>query len=85
MDSDDHLILDLILEIPTNFEDILKTKPGEVVDAFRNNKKIKDFSKALGDRESIFEFRKTCTDQAEIYAKKAKEIQASPAKSSKAR
>jgi hypothetical protein len=78
--EDDHLILDLILEIPIKFDDILKTKIGKSENAFEDRGKIKAFSRDLGDRESIFEFRETCTEQAEIYAKKAKEIQVSPAK-----
>jgi hypothetical protein len=85
LDSDDHLILDLILEIPTKFDDILKSKFTNHDDQFEVDDKIEDFVEKLGKRKSIFEFRKTCIDQAEIYANKAKEIQASPAKSSQGR
>ena len=85
LDSDDHLILDLILEIPTKFDDILKSKFTNNDDQFEVDDKIEEFVEKLGKRKSIFEFRKTCIDQAEIYANKAKEIQASHAKSSQGR
>lgn len=76
---DDHLILDLILEIPTKFDDILKTKLRG--NSFEIEDKIEDFTKKLGARKSIFDFRKTCASQAEVYANKARELGSSPAKS----
>ena len=76
--DDDHLILDLILEIPTQFDDILKRKL--VGNSFEIEGKIEDFTEKLGTRKSIFEFRKTCASQAEVYANKARELKASPAK-----
>ena len=77
--DDDHLILDLILEIPTKFDDILKRKL--VGNSFEIEGKIEDFTEKLGTRKSIFAFRKTCASQAEVYANKARELKASPAKS----
>ena len=77
--EDDHLILDLILEIPTKFDDILKRKL--VGNSFEIEGKIEDFTEKLGTRKSIFAFRKTCASQAEVYANKARELKASPAKS----
>ena len=77
--EDDHLILDLILEIPTQFDDILKRKLEG--NSFEIEDKIEDFTKKLGTRKSIFAFRKTCASQAEVYANKARELEASPANS----
>ena len=75
---DDHLILDLILEIPIEFDDILKRKLEG--NSFEIEGKIEDFTEKLGTRKSILKFRKTCASQAEVYANKARELGASPAK-----
>lgn len=74
--DDDDLILDLILEIPNQIEDILKE--GSTENRFQLNKKIRGFTEKLGKRESIFDFRETCSEQAFDYYQKAREIQASP-------
>ena len=81
--DDDHLILDLILEIPTQFDDILKRKL--VGNSFEIQPKIRSFTENLGSRESIFEFRKTCSEQADQYREIARKLRASPAKSGPAR
>lgn len=81
--DDDHLILDLILEIPTKFDDILKAKSEG--NRLETQPKIKSFTISLGSRESIFEFRKTCSEQADQYREIARELGASPAKSGPAR
>ena len=81
--DDDHLILDLILEIPTQFDDILKRKL--VGNSFEIQPKIRSFTENLGSRESIFEFRKTCSEQADQYREIARKLRALPAKSGPAR
>ena len=65
---------------PTKFDDILKTKFNTTDNQFKVAYKIEDFTEKLGARKSIFEFRETCASQAEVYANKARELGASPAK-----
>ena len=78
-DADDHLILELILKIPTNIDDILKIKLREKDPEKdrENQKKIKQFSKSFEVRQSITEFREICLNYSENYSEKARDIRES--------
>ena len=68
LDYEEHLILNLILETPTDVKDILKTKYQKSYNSFEVNKNIKDFSESLGTRDSISNFREICQYRAEQYS-----------------
>jgi hypothetical protein len=95
------LIVELILEIPIDLQDFLKSKLNQdladkkVVNirASAVSGKISNFIKSLesqdpnDQRKSIVEFRETCLEQSQIYSQKARELRElrSPAKTSASR
>lgn len=99
-DPHHQLIFELILEIPIDLQDFLKSKlnqdladnKGVEIRASAVSRKISNFIKSLesqdpdDQRKSIVEFREICLEQSQIYSQKARELREliSPAKTSSA-
>lgn len=75
LDIDEHLIIELISKIPTKIDNILQAKNSAEENPFEANKKIRVIEKSLGMRDSIFEFREVCSDQARHYSKSIKKLE----------
>jgi hypothetical protein len=80
LDIDEHLIIELISKIPTKIDNILQAKNSIEENPFEANKKMRAIEKSLGVRDSIFEFREVCFDQARYYSKSIKKLEELQAK-----